>query len=142
MKNEIEEKLKILQELYKSDFLHPFPYQDCEKVSFENDFEDFIPSLDLYFSDIAGYCSWGKKIGSWSAEKIETVKNHLQKSFFERFPKFIKLKSKITDRETPQLYNQLLIFDLMRLTLFDILLEVKAEKNSPVAEVSQLPLAI
>jgi len=142
MKKELEEKLKILQELYKSDFLHPFPHQDCRKILAENggEFEDFIPSLDLYFSDVAGYCSWGKKISSWSVEKVNNVKAELQKTFFQRFPKFSDLQSKITENETPNLHSQLLIFDLMRLTLLDILSEIKTERNAQITESAQLPL--
>ena len=143
MKNGKDEKLKILRKIYKSDFLQPFPYQDCRKILQRTDagFEDFIPSLDVYFSDVAGYCSSGKRIDDWSIEKIEKAENQMQKSFFDRFSRFSELKSAITERETPQLYNQLLIYDLMRLTLIDILSEIKTEKYSQVTEPSQLPLA-
>lgn len=126
MKN-IEEKLKILQKLYRSDLLNPFPYGDCRKILLEKD-EDFIPCLDVYFSDIAGYCSWGKRILSWSNEKTIETKNGLQKSFFQKFPAFSEVALKISDKETPQLYNQILIYDLMRLTLVDILSEIEEER--------------
>ena len=133
---QVEEKLKILRELYQSDFLRPFPYQDCRKILLAED-NEFIPSLDMYFSDIAGYCSWGKGILSWSAEKIDEAKNRLQISFFQKFPKFESLKSKISDTETPKLYNQMLIYELMRLTLIDILSEIeRAKKITPKPELS------
>ncbi len=143
MKNGVEEKLKILQELYKSDFLQPFPYQDCHKLISQNNSElkDFIPSLDLFCSEVAGYCSWGKRIVSWSVEKIETVESQMRNSLFDRFPQYINLKSKITEQETPTLYNQLLIYDLMRLTLVDILSEMKTGRLSQTMETAQLPLA-
>ncbi len=143
MKSAVEEKLKILKALYKSDFLQPFPYRDCEKILtvVGNKFENFVPSLDLYFSDVAGHCSWGEKIAFWSVEKVEAVENQMQKSFFDRFPKLSELKDKITDRETPQLYNQFLIYNLMRLTLADILSELKAERYLGVSGNTQLPLA-
>lgn len=112
MKSDVEEKLIILKELYKSDLLHPFPYEDCQNIGNDKDkFEDLILCLDLYFSDIAGYCSWGKRVEKWSAEKIADVQIKLRKSFFDRFPKFDGLKSVITESETPKLYSQLLIFD-------------------------------
>ena len=141
MKNAVEEKLVILQELYKSDFLHPFPYEDCRKITDNKDeFEDLIPCLDLYFSDIAGYCSWGKRVKKWSAEKIADVRIKLHKSFFDRFPKFDKLKLVINERGTPKLYNQMLIFDLMRLTLTDILSEINTFRSSRVSEIKELSL--
>jgi len=143
MKSEIEEKLEILQELYKSDFLQPFPYADCRKIlsRSDNQFEDLIPCLDIYFSDVAGFCSHAKRISCWSFEENENAEKQMQKSFFVRFPKFSALKSKITDQETPTLYNQLLIYDLMRLTLVDILSEIKTGGYSQVTEMAQLPLS-
>ena len=143
VKSELKEKLRILQELYKSDFLRPFPYEDCQKIlaKIGVEFEDFIPSLDVYCSDVAGYCSWGERMDGWSIEKNESVKNQLQKSFFQRFPRFSDLQSKISEKETPKLYNQLLVYDLMRLTLVDILAELNSEKNAQTTQLSQLPLA-
>ena len=137
MKEEIQEKLEILQSLYKTDLLNPFPYQDCRKllIAQADDFEDLIPCLDLYFSDVAGYCSWGKRTLSWTDEKIEEIKSRLQASFFRQFPKFKALKPYINEENTPKLYSQLLIHDLMRLTLLDILSERKvAEKNLALVE--------
>ena len=142
MKGEIEEKLKILQELYRGGLLYPFPHQDCRKIVSENedDFEGFIPSLDIYFSDIAGFCSYGNRIKSWSMEEVEDAENQLNKSFFYRFPKFSELKIRINSKETPMLHNQLLIYDLMRLTLVDVLSEIRIGKRSQVTETSQLSL--
>ncbi|MCY7376487.1 MAG: hypothetical protein LH472_11015, partial [Pyrinomonadaceae bacterium] len=51
---------------------------------------------------------------------------------FDRFNKFSELKPQINDVETPTLYNQLLIFDLMRLTLTDILSEIKLAGRSQI----------
>lgn len=130
---ELEEKLKILGKLYKSEFLQPFPHQDCRKISSD---ENFVPSLDLYFSDIAGYCSWGVKIKKWDGEKIEIAKRHLQNSFFQRFVGFSELKLKINEKQTPQLFNQKLIYDLMRLTLLDILSEIKTNQIAQPVEFS------
>ncbi|CAN5397821.1 hypothetical protein BH10ACI1_BH10ACI1_22350 [soil metagenome] len=132
MREEIQEKLEILQSLYKTDLLNPFPYEDCRKLLADKavEFEDFIPSLDLYFSDIAGFCSWGKRSLSWSSKKIEEIKPKLQSSFFQQFPKFNALKPRINEETTPKLYSQILIHDLMRLTLLDILSERKSEINT------------
>ena len=131
MNEEINEKLEILKSLYKTDLLNPFPYDDCRKLLAETtkDFEDLIPCLDLYFSDIAGYCSWGKRSLSWKVEKIEEVRHQLQDSFFRQFPKFNALKPAINEENTPKLYSQLLIHELMRLTLLDILSELKVSQK-------------
>lgn len=125
--NQIREKLEILRELYGSDFLRPFPYQDSRKILAESE-SDFIPSLDMYFSEIAGYCSWGKRVLSWSSEKNIEAQKRLKLSFFQKHPKFARLKLKINDNETPKLYNQMLVYELMRLTLIDILSEIETER--------------
>ena len=131
MEDEIKEKLEILQSLYKTDLLNPFPYDDCRKLLEENsdEFEDLISCLDSYFSDIAGFCSWGKRVLFWTSENIEETKFQLQNSFFRQFPKFNLLKSSINEENTPKLFSQLLIHDLMRLTLLDILNEVKVTEK-------------
>ena len=131
MQNEIQEKLEILQSLYKTDLLNPFPYDDCRKLLADNsdEFEDLIPCLDLYFSDIAGYCSWGKRSLFWADEKIEEIRHQLQNSFFRQFPKFNLLKPAINEENTPKLFSQLLIHELMRLTLLDILSELKVKQK-------------
>lgn len=131
MRDEIQEKLEILQSLYKTDLLNPFPYDDCRKLLADNsdEFEDLIPSLDLYFSDIAGYCSWGKRSLFWKDEKIKEIRHQLQDSFFQQFPQFYALKPAINEENTPKLYSQLLIHDLMRLTLLDILSELKVSQK-------------
>ena len=137
-KTEIEEKLKILQKLYKTDFLRPFPIKDCRVILSESDakFSDFVPSLDVYFSDVAGYCSWGKRIENWSFEKIIEAKHILRKSFFQRFSKFSVLESKISENKTPNLHSQLLITDLMRLTLVDVLSEIETRNSKRKPEYS------
>ncbi len=126
-KEEIEEKLKILRELYKTDFLQPFPIDDCRNILSENGekFADLVPCLDIYFSDVAGYCSWGKRITTWSDDKLKEAKNSLRKNFFQRFSKFTALASKISEVKTPNLHSQLLIIELMRLTLLDVLSEIE-----------------
>lgn len=142
MKNGIVEKLEILQKLYKSDFFQPFPYEDCRKILKQNrkEFEDLIPSLDVYFSDVAGFCSSGKRIERWTEEQIAAVESKLGDSFFERFPTFTELKSEINEKQTPRLHSQLLIFDLMRLTFVDILSEIKKSERFQSAETRELSL--
>lgn len=131
MKDEIQEKLEILQSLYKTDLLNPFPYDDCRKLLAENaeGFEDLIPCLDLYFSEIAGFCSWGNRSLSWTDEKIKEIQQRLRQPFFTKFRKFKALKPFINEENTPKLYSQLLIHELMRLTLLDILSELKVSQK-------------
>lgn len=140
MRGEIQEKLEILQSLYKADLLNPFPYDDCRKLlaNKNGDFEDLIPCLDLYFSRIAGYCSWGKRSLNWTSEKIEETRHGLRQSFFQKFPKYAALKSSINEKNTPELFNQLLVYDLMRLTLLDVLSEMTRPKEISAERLPEL----
>ena len=143
MREEVQKKLEILQSLYKADLLNPFPYDDCRKLvaDKENDFEGLIPCLDTYFSDIAGLCSWGERSLSWTDEYIGKFGPDLQKSFFQKFPVFAPLEASINEKNTPRLFNQFLIYDLMRLTLLDILPDIKKAKKSKEQKSPELSLA-
>ncbi|SRR5258706_1684558 len=138
MKEEVQKKLEILQSLYKADMLNPFPYDDCRKLVADkkNEFEGLIPSLDMYFSDIAGLCSWGERSLKWTDEYIDKFGPLLQKSFFQKFPVFAPLEAAINEKNTPRLFNQFLIYDLMRLTLLDILPDIKEAKEQKSSELS------
>jgi hypothetical protein len=129
--NNYQEKLEILKTLYKFDSLHPFPSEDCAKVLRENNSknEDFTFELISYFSAIAGYSSWGKRALKWNLEQIIEAENLLGKSFFETYPKFEYLRQKVSEKYTPKLYNQLLLHDLMRLTLLDVISEIRSSKK-------------
>lgn len=143
MKEEVNKKLEILQSLYRADLLNPFPYDDCSKLlaNTSKEFEGLIPSLDTYFADIAGLCSWGKRSFNWTDEYIKKYERKLQKSFFQEFPEFSSLEKLISDKYTPKLFNQLLIYDLMRLTLLDILPDIKEAKASQHQKLPELSLA-
>ena len=143
MREDVVRKLEILQLLYKTDLLYPFPYDDCRKLLADKgrDFEDLIPSLDAYFSDIAGLCSSGKRSLKWSYEEIDKHASILQKSFFQKYPVFAPLQIEIRDKDIPTLFSQFLIYDLMRLTLLDILPDIKKAKAANVKISSELSLA-
>ena len=121
--NPITELVNELVQVYQEEGRYPFPYKDCKKVRDGNFalYDNFIPHLDLYFSDIAGYCSWGKKLAQWPDDKVGEAKARLEKSFFERYPHYRALESLITETNTPDLYKALQIYESMRELLLNIL---------------------
>ncbi len=143
MRKEVVKKLEILRMLYKTDLLHPFPYDDCRRLLADNGkgFKDLIPSLDAYFSDVGGLCSWGKRSLNWSHEDIDKHAFILRESFFEKYPVFAPLEISIKDKDTPTLFSQLLIYDLMRLTLLDILPDIKKARTTSSKKSAELSLA-
>src|SRR5688572_25762057 len=66
-----------LDALYKQGLQGRFPYDDIRELFRKagNAYEGFIPDLDLYFSTIVGYCSWGKRILNWNTS---SGKKHLR----------------------------------------------------------------
>lgn len=143
MRKEVVKKIEILQLLYKTDLLYPFPYDDCRKLVAEKGkaFEGLEPSLDAYFAEVAGLCSWGKRSLTWSELKIDEYGSKLRKSFFQKYPAFASLEASIRSEDTPKLFNQLLIYDLMRLTLLDILPDIKKARAETSKKSSELSLA-
>ena len=66
----------------------PFPYDDCRTLLRVNPqkYEDLIPALDLFFSTVAGYGSWGSKLLQWSPGQIHKATENLADNFFEKNP--------------------------------------------------------
>ncbi|MGH9854253.1 MAG: YxiJ family protein [Blastocatellia bacterium] len=123
---DLTEQAAELRRVFKEDLSRPFPYQDCRKVFAEagDHDEGFIPDLDLYWSDLAGYCSWGKGILGWPEEKLSEVKRNLEKSFLDRHPQHQKLVSLVTENQTPDLYGQMAQYEDIRATLLQLISEL------------------
>jgi YxiJ-like protein len=132
MNNEANEQLidAILRRLEEKR-QHPFPYDGCRKILRESDnrYENLIPDLDIYFSDIAGYCSWGKKILDWPKEKIQEAKERLEEDFFEKYPKYKPLEPMLTETNVPDLHAELALYETMRTKLLQLLTRLSEIKK-------------
>lgn len=102
---------------------NPFPYGDCRSLlhRYGESYEDFIPHLDLYLSDIAGYCGWGAGLLNWSRQKIQEALPKIEKSFFEKHPEYGALEGAITKTGTPELYATLRLHEELRRNLLNLL---------------------
>ena len=122
MSRAIRESISELSRLYGS-IKHPFPYEDCRKLQRQDPsrYEGLVADLDLYFKDIAGYCTWGEGILEWSKPEIEKALRILSGSFFEKNPDYSALESLITKENTPHLYEKLNSHEGMRATLLRLL---------------------
>jgi hypothetical protein len=101
----------------------PFPYAGCRKLYalVGEEAKDLIPDLDLYFSDLAGYCSRGSRVVKMSAREISHARKTASKSFFEVHPKYDSLRVFITEAGTPDLFRCLDLYKQLRVTLLEIL---------------------
>ncbi len=115
--------------LYKQSFQGRFPYDDIRELFRKagNAYEGFIPDLDLYFSTIAGYCSWGKRILNWKAEQRQKALAYASQSFFDRHAEYKPLLPFIEESE---LRTQLDLTDEMRTTLVRLLTSLEVPEDS------------
>lgn len=120
-----------LTALYKQSAQGRFPYDDIRNLFRKagTSYEGLVPDLDLYFSSIAGYCSWGKRILNWDTERRQKALTYASRSFFDRHPEY---KSLMPFIEQSELSKQLDNIEEMRTTLLRVLtsLEVSTSEHS------------
>ena len=122
MSRELAELFAAVDFLFQES-LRPFPSVDCKKAAdlVGISYRDLKPDLDLYFSEIAGYCSWGRRIQKWPPSKMADVRRKLKLSFFERYPQYLCLANAITEAELPDLFRVVALHEDMRMSLAEIL---------------------
>ncbi len=122
-----------IERIYVEEARSPFPYDGCRWLlsDFGDEFEDFIPDLNMWSSDIAGCCSWGKRIVRWSEERVLQARGAMSLSFFDQHPEYAMLERLIAEVDTPDLYEYLRLYEQMRkklVDLFDFMLKEKYQE--------------
>lgn len=122
-KNEMVLKAQQVQSRYRHDLLHPFPYEDCRKLHKRMPAlaDGLIPSLDLYFSFIAGYSCGATTLGGRTKDEIRKAIPKLKMSFFDMYPAYKPLEELISATDTPSLHRDLRIADEQRRDLVTIM---------------------
>lgn len=122
-KESLEVTTTAIWDQYQQGFRGPFPYADCRKLLRQDAelYESLIPDLDLYFSDIAGYCSDVKRISQWSDERLGEAEKTIRRSFFERHQQYEPLKLEITESNTPDLHKRLALCERLRIKFLELL---------------------
>jgi hypothetical protein len=117
-----EELAAEVKRLYEEEARLPFPYDGCRTLleGNEDEFEGFIPNLDLYFMDIAGYCSSGTAILKWPEDKVREAQSRICLTFFELYPQYGVLKNFISESAAPDLYEDLMLYEEMRSKLLEL----------------------
>jgi hypothetical protein len=113
--------------LYQEEGLSPFPYEDCRVLldGLGDEYEGFIPDLDMWCSSIAGYSSWGKRIVRWSEQQLIEARGLMSTGFFDEHPEYATLERHIRPESAPDLHDELRLYEGLRiklLELFDYLL--------------------
>ena len=109
-----------LRARYQQSCQGPFPYEAVRTAVRKagTSYDGLIPSLDLYFSTIVGYCSWGKQMLNWDSEKRKAAFTYASRSFFDRHPEYESLRPFIGDSD---LSTRLENIEEMRITLLHVL---------------------
>ena len=112
-----------VSELFNKTIRGPFPYDDCRALLREapNKYKDLIPALDLFFSTVAGYGSWGPKLLQWSPGQRQKATEDLAVSFFEKYPLYEPLLPLVTFSITPRLYSAFKAHESLRQSLLELL---------------------
>ena len=129
-----EELAAEVKRLYEEEARLPFPYDGCRTLleGNEDEFEGFIPNLDLYFMDIAGYCSSGTAILKWPEDKVREAQSRICLTFFELYPQYGVLKNFISESAAPDLYEDLMLYEEMRGKLLELFSRLLHHKISGV----------
>lgn len=122
-------RVTTLKPLFEEACRTPFPYEGLRQLLGEAEatYDGLIPDLDMYFSTIAGYCSWGSRLLKWDNEKVDQVIANLESGFFEKHPRYKPLESIITQ---PDLVAKLNIYETMRVELRHLLKCLQKERAS------------
>lgn len=115
---------KLIAEIIRMNMEKPksFPYAGCRFVleGDEEEFEFFIPDLDLWSMNIAGYCSQGMRILRWPQEKLIEAQSRMIRGFYDGHPKYRRIQPFINESDTPDLYEYLDTYERMRRKLISV----------------------
>jgi hypothetical protein len=117
-----------LASLYKKSSESAFPYQKVREVLQKagTSSGSLVPDLDLHFSTLAGYCSWGKRLLTWDDDKVKTATGFAAQGFFERHPEYSSLLPFIDQSDLNQ---ELEIYEEMRTALLALLVSLQQARK-------------
>ncbi len=112
-------KIKSLnKEIFKVGFL----YDDCRKISqLEESLRSIKPDLHTFFHSLWSLSAI-EKFKAIEQQNLDNYAKWLQKSFFDRFPKYLAANSLITESFTPNLYKILKIHEELRVLLLEVMI--------------------
>jgi len=112
-----------IEAVFESSLREPFPCEDCHRLCDAAQMSpgDLIPSLDWYFSMLAGYSSSATRLVNRTPEELATARELLSKDFFQHFPELEHCRLSINSQNTPVLEKDMRSNELARLALLDLL---------------------
>lgn len=108
-----------IEEAYHALLRCAFPYKDCRYLGkkCEVDIEAFTNDLQGYWARIAGFASSAPQLPQRAQLQLYWGLQTLMHGFFESFPQYAELREAITEKKTPDLWEQMNIYEEQRKSL-------------------------
>jgi len=122
-----------IEVIYRTEMLLIFPYDDCGKlrgqvgIRTRNQLVELIAGIDYYCSYVAGFASSATTLKDRPVEELVRAIDTLGKRFFDQFPQYRHLGSRVTLEATPDLYRELGTVDSVRIELANIMRKIVSE---------------
>ena len=122
--------LEEIREMARRNPTHPFPYSDVRKLIAvdQKQYENLIVDLDLFFSDVAGFSSWGKGMLQWSHSRLQAARSQLEKPFFLKHPQYEPLARLIGETNLPALEAKMDFYEHLRILLLAAVTQALSRK--------------
>ena len=107
--------------------LGAFPYGDCRillktMASSEEDKDNLIPALDIYFADIYGISDHSlNRLKRLPLTRMEQFERILSRTFAEQWPNLVSFLQSANLETTPALQKRLIMADEMRVIALQII---------------------
>jgi hypothetical protein len=125
---------ETIEESYRADLRHPFPYADCRsllQLSDHGAFAMLIPDLDLFCSTVYGWASSARQLLDGSRERAGRARRDLAASFFEKHATYVPLREQVREATTPELHRRLQHCERLREQLLELLALTAPEAGGP-----------
>lgn len=97
-----------------------FPTADINKLTSNDDERNRLHgSLEMYLSGIAGYASGADRLSRRPRAELEAGRQFLSRSFFDKHKEYAHYRAKITEDQTPDLFQEMEIAELNRTDLLE-----------------------
>jgi len=112
-----------IEALYRTEFLHPFPHEECKKIQkLRPDLAgDLVDHLVFYLEFIAGFSSSATRLRDRSTADLRAALPFLKHSFYDEYPQYQPLSQLITEADTPSLSHELATADRLRHDLMTLI---------------------
>ena len=111
-----------LAQLYETELYGgPFPLEDAYKVGRGPQWDVFHGHLVLWFADIAGIASHGKRLAKISAERKAEFRRFAAQPFFSKYPEFSFIEERMRNADVPYLRQRIESTEKARLLIVEAL---------------------